>query len=79
MSVVVALMLAFVILLNATIRPSAGLSDRIGRYLRPEPRDDGSDVQPLEEQPVADAGLGWSRGELFLRRSAAAAASGRAR
>jgi len=75
MSVVVALMLAVGVLLIATTRPSAGLSDRIGRYLRPEPRDDGSDVQPLEEQPVADAGLGWSRGELFLRRSAAAAAS----
>ena len=74
MSIVVALMLAVGILLIVTTRPSAGLSDRIGRYLRPEIRDDNQDVDAPVGQPVANAGLGWSRGDLLLRRSAAAVA-----
>ena len=74
MRVVVALMLAVGILLIATSRPSAGLSDRIGRYLSPEPRLGDPGVQPLQGQPAAHAGLSWSRSELLLRRSAAAAA-----
>lgn len=74
MSVAAALMLAVGILLIATTRPSAGLSDRIGRYLRPEPHHHDSDLRPLEEQPVVGAGLAWSRSEFLLRRSAVAAA-----
>ena len=74
MNIAVALMLAVGILLIATTRPSAGLSDRIGRYLRPELPSDDADSRPLEGQPVADAGLGWSPGELLFRRSAAAVA-----
>jgi tight adherence protein C len=74
MNVAVALMLALGILLIASAGPSADLSDRIGRYLRPESHHDDSDGQTPERTPVADAGLGWTRGELLLRRSAAAAA-----
>ena len=74
MSIAVALMAGVGILLITTTRSSADLSARIGRYLRPEPHPDNTDRPSREEQPVADAGLAWSRSELLLRRSAAGVA-----
>ena len=74
MNVVVALMLAVGVLMIATARPSADLTERIGSYLRPEPRHNEPGQSTLDGQPAADAGLGWSRSELLLRRSAVAIA-----
>jgi tight adherence protein C len=74
MSVAVALMAGVGILLITTTRSSADLSARIGRYLRPEPHRDTTDIHSRKEQPVVDAGLAWSGSELLLRRSAAAVA-----
>jgi tight adherence protein C len=74
MSVAAALMAGVGILLITTTRSSANLSTRIGRYLRPEPHRNETDMDSRREQPLADAGLRWSRSELLLRRSAAAVA-----
>jgi tight adherence protein C len=74
MSFAVALMAGVGVLLVATTRSSADLSSRIGRYLRPELHHEYADAHSPGRQPAADAGLGWSRSELLLRRSAAAVA-----
>jgi hypothetical protein len=68
MNVVVALMLAVGVLLITTAGPSADLSEKVGRYLRPEPRHSEPDESTIDGRPAADAGLGWSRSELLLLR-----------
>lgn len=74
MNVAIALLVAIGILLIATGGRSTGLTERVGRYLRPPPQADASSFGPVDERPLADAGLGWSKGEVALRRSAAALA-----
>ena len=74
MNIVIALALAAGILLAVTGGRPMGLSERVGRYLRPEPPPDQRESGKPNESPVAGAGLAWSQPELLLRRSAAAAA-----
>ena len=74
MNVVIALALATGIFLAVTGGRPTGLSDRVGRYLRPAPPPDQLHGRRPTESPVSDTGLAWSHSELLLRRSAAAAA-----
>ncbi|MEA3511203.1 MAG: type II secretion system F family protein, partial [Actinomycetota bacterium] len=52
------------------------LSERVGRYLRPAPPPTESGSEGIEHQPAAAAGFDWSKSEVLLRRSGAAAAGG---
>ena len=76
MNVAAALLIAAGILLIAIAGRTTNLSERVGRYLRPVPPTIESDLDAIGQTPAADAGLDWSRGEILLRRSAAAAAGG---
>jgi len=76
MNIAVALILGVGILLIAIGGRATNLTERVGRYLRPTPLSIEPESSPLEETPAADAGLGWSKGDILLKRSAAAAAGG---
>ena len=73
MSVVAAVLIAVGIVLIAGAHRSVGLSERIGRYLRPPSAPDPATDDPADGRSPAAAGLAWSTGEMVLRRSAAAA------
>ncbi|MFV9671636.1 MAG: type II secretion system F family protein [Acidimicrobiia bacterium] len=76
MSIAVALVLAAGILLIAMAGPAANLSERVGKYLRPAPPPTEPDSKDIDHHPAAAAGLDWSKGEIFLRRSGGAAVGG---
>ncbi|MEN8113626.1 MAG: type II secretion system F family protein [Actinomycetota bacterium] len=74
MSIAVALVLGVGIFLVVHGARGAALVDRVGRYLRPSITVAPLAVDPVDRSPAADAGLGWSRAEYVVRRSATAAA-----
>jgi tight adherence protein C len=76
MNIAVALVLATGIILIAIAGRTTNLSERIGTYLRPVPPALESELDAIVNVPAADAGLDWSKGEILLRRSGAAAAGG---
>lgn len=76
MNVVAAVLTAAGVVLIAMAHRSVGLSERIGRYLRPTRVTEASSVDPLDRLPMATAGLTWSRSETLIRRSATAAIGG---
>jgi len=76
MNIAVAFVLAVGVLLIVLANHTTDLSERVGRYLRPTSPSSESDSDSIDETPAADAGLGWSKHEILLRRSAAAAAGG---
>lgn len=76
MNIAAALVLAAGVLLIVIAGRTTNLSERVGRYLRPAPPSMETDQDPIDESPVAAAGLDWSRSEILLRRCATAAAGG---
>ena len=76
MNVAVAIVLAAGILLIALAGRTTSLSERVGRYLRPTPLSTESDLDTIDDGPAVASGLGWSKSEFILRRSATAAAGG---
>jgi len=72
MNVLAALMVAAGIIAITFARTRAGLSERVGRYLHPEPHTETDTDTPGTLFPLANAGLSWSRREMFIRRAAAA-------
>ncbi len=76
MSLLAALLMATSIVLVVGAHRSRPLSERVARYLRPEPPSTAPDGSAPDRLPFADAGLHWSRSEMLVRRVAAAAAGG---
>jgi tight adherence protein C len=76
MSLVAALMTAAGIVLITRAGRSTRLSERVGRYLHPEPVSDPAGADQGELPPLAGAGLAWSSSDILLRRSATAACGG---
>lgn len=72
MSVVLALMLGTGIVMITTAPRSLRLTDRVGRYLRPEHSAGVAEDDPPDRPISVSAGLGWSSSELQIRRAAAA-------
>jgi len=76
MNLLAAFMVATAIVLVVGAHRSRSLSERVARYLRPQPTLTRNDETTSDRLPFADAGLDWSQSEMLLRRTAAAAAGG---
>jgi len=76
MNLLAALLVAAGITLIVGAHRTRPLSERVARYLRPQPAPGPPGGPTHDPLPFADAGLDWSRSEMLIRRTASAAAGG---
>lgn len=73
MRLAAAFLLAAGVFLTVRSAREASLAERIGRYLRPEPPNEGDPGADPRRSPTVEAGLDWSRPEYIVRRVIAGA------